>query len=205
MKELYIDKTFTDKSLAMIAICNAIVTDYVAQGYRLTIRQLYYQLVARDHIPNTVRRYDNIVALMTNARLAGLIDWDAIEDRTRGLVDRTHWEGGDHILEAAASTYHEDMWEEQPYRVFVIVEKEALAGVLERTCHKWDVPLLPATSRVRFEYTSDLPSGSSAKRLSQSLSSAPPSFFLVHCEKISSDSRWCCRTSLTSQRSSGFA
>ena len=34
-----------------------------AVGYRLTIRQLYYQLVARGHIENTVRSYDNIVAL----------------------------------------------------------------------------------------------------------------------------------------------
>ena len=145
MKEAYIDAPrFHKASLNLIAICDSIVTDYSQQGYSLTIRQLYYQLVARGHIENTVRSYDNIVALMTNARLAGLIDWDAIEDRTRGILERPHWTSGSDILQACARSYHEDLWSDQPNRVIVVVEKEALAGVLERTCKEWDVPLLPA-------------------------------------------------------------
>lgn len=145
MKEAYgAAPRFHKASLKQIQLIDEIVSDYKAQGYRLTIRQLYYQLVARGHIENTVRSYDNTVALMTNARLAGLIDWDAIEDRTRGFIDRSHWTSGSSILSSAAHGYHEDMWEEQDTRVFVVVEKEALAGVLERTCHEWDVPLLAA-------------------------------------------------------------
>lgn len=145
MKEAYIEAPrFHRASLNLIALINGIVDEYSAQGYRLTIRQLYYQLVARDHIPNTVRSYENTVKLMTNARLAGLVDWDAIEDRTREVLERTHWESGSHILGAVAKQYHEDLWVNQDFRVFVIVEKEALAGVLQRTCRELDVPLLPA-------------------------------------------------------------
>lgn len=144
MKEKYEDKTFHKRSMGMIEVCNQIITDYAGQGYKLTIRQLYYQLVARGRIENTVRSYDNIVALMTNARLAGLIDWDSIEDRTREVIERSHWTSGSQILQAVASQYHEDLWNGQPNRVIVVVEKEALAGVLERTCHEWDVPLLAA-------------------------------------------------------------
>lgn len=145
MKESYGEAPrFQRNSLALIGIIDEVVTDYQSQGYRLTIRQLYYQLVARGQIENTVRSYDNIVALMTNARLAGLIDWDAIEDRTRGFLDRSHWTSGGEILQAVANQYHEDLWDDQSYRVFVVVEKEALAGVLERTCKEFDVPLLPA-------------------------------------------------------------
>lgn len=145
MKEAYIETPrFHKASLRLIALIDDIVEEYQAQGFRLTIRQLYYQLVARGHIENTVRSYDNTVALMTNARMAGLIDWDAIEDRTRGVVERNHWNSGGEILDAVASQYHEDLWQDQPHRVFVVVEKEALAGVLERTCREWDVPLLPA-------------------------------------------------------------
>lgn len=128
----------------MIAICDRIATDYASQGLKLTIRQLYYQLVAGNHIPNTVRSYDNIVQLMTNARMSGHIDWDVIEDRTRGLLELSHWRNGSHILDVVSKTYHQDMWAAQEKRVFVIVEKEALAGVLERTCNEYDVPLLPA-------------------------------------------------------------
>ena len=54
----------------------------------MTVRQIYYQLVARGHVENTVRSYDNVQALINNARLAGLLDWDSMEDRERVLVDR---------------------------------------------------------------------------------------------------------------------
>lgn len=145
MKESYGDAlVFRAKSQDLIAKCDAIVTEYVRQGYRLTIRQLYYQLVARGYVENTVQSYDNVQELMTKARMAGLIDWDAIEDRTRGFIERPHWSSGGDILEACASSYFEDMWAEQECRVFVVVEKEALAGVLEPICRQWDLPLLPA-------------------------------------------------------------
>lgn len=145
MKEAYIEAPrFHKNSLKMISVIDDIILEYQAQGFMLTVRQLYYQLVARDYIPNTVRSYDNTVALLTNARLAGLIDWDAIEDRTRGVIERGHWNSGSEILHAVAGQYHEDLWSDQDCRVFVIVEKEALAGVLQRTCKEWDVPLLPA-------------------------------------------------------------
>lgn len=145
MKESYIDPPkFTSKSLKLIAVCDDIVTSYAARGFRLTIRQLYYQLVARGHIENTVLSYDNTVTLMTKARLVGMIDWDAIEDRTRGVLERSHWTSGARILDAVAKQYFEDMWDTQEHRVFVMVEKEALAGVLEPVCQEWDLPLLPA-------------------------------------------------------------
>lgn len=145
MKEQYIaGSKFNTSSIKLIRMCDAIITDYGKQGYRLTVRQLYYQLVARGHIENTVRSYQNIVVLMTKARLAGLIDWDAIEDRTRDVIQRAHWTSGGHLLSVCASQYFEDMWQDQEYRVFVMVEKEALAGVLEPICNEWDAPLLPA-------------------------------------------------------------
>lgn len=145
MKETYVvGQRFHKKSLALIETVNGVVNEYLADGYRLTIRQLYYQLVARGVIENTTKSYDNVVNLMTNARLGGLVDWDAIEDRTRGFLERAHWGSGGELLEACARQYHEDLWQDQDYRLFVVVEKEALAGVLERTCNKLDIPLLPA-------------------------------------------------------------
>lgn len=145
MKELYgAAPSFHLASLKLINICDEIVTEYSYQGYKLTIRQLYYQLVARGFVDNTVRNYNNIVELMTKARLAGLIDWDAIEDRTRDFISRASWTSGSEILKTCAKQYHEDLWDEQEYRVFVVVEKEALAGVLEKICREYDCPLFPA-------------------------------------------------------------
>lgn len=144
MKQAYVERDFRGDSLALIATMNRIVGEYVQQGYRLTVRQLYYQLVARALIENTERSYKRITSIVNDAKLAGLMDWDAIEDRTREFLRRGRWESGAALLRAAADQYHEDMWSTQSHRVFVVVEKEALAGVLERACRKLDIPLLAA-------------------------------------------------------------
>jgi hypothetical protein len=144
MRYTYVEKNFKGSSLALIDIANKIIAEYQRDGYILTIRQLYYQLVARDVIPNTVTEYKRAASIFNDARLAGLMDWDAIEDRTREFVRRSRWNDGREILDASARSFHMDMWDNQTVRPFVIVEKEALVGVFERVCREYDVPLLAA-------------------------------------------------------------
>lgn len=143
-KEQYQSFNFSDNTLDLIATMGVIVEEYSAQGFTLTVRQLYYQLVARDIVPNTERSYKRITSIANDARLAGLIDWDAIEDRTRAFLRRQRWNSGAEILDSAANSFHMDMWENQERRVFCIVEKEALVGVIERACRTYDVPVLAA-------------------------------------------------------------
>jgi DNA topoisomerase VI subunit A len=144
MRQQYQDINFRPSSLRMIAKINKIIAEYIEAGYKLTVRQLYYQLVARGEIENTQRSYKSTASLVNDARIAGLVDWDAIEDRTRDFITRSRWASGKQILKAVAQQFHMDMWEGQDRRVFVIVEKEALVGVLESVCHEYDVPLLAA-------------------------------------------------------------
>jgi hypothetical protein len=62
---------------------NAILEEYGDQGFTLTVRQLFYQFVARDFVANSQPEYKRLQRIFGEARDAGLIDWDAIEDRTR--------------------------------------------------------------------------------------------------------------------------
>lgn len=140
----YKEINFRKTSLVLIDFMNTIVRDYMRQGYVLTVRQLYYQLVARGVIPNTERSYKSTTSIVNDARMAGLMDWDAIEDRTRSFIRRSRWTEPSMMVDACARQFHMDMWSNQETRVFVIVEKEALAGVLERVCHEFDMPLLAA-------------------------------------------------------------
>lgn len=144
MKVKYTEAKLSKKSLNMVDRINAIIENYLAQGFHLTVRQLYYQLVARDIIPNTLQSYKSITGLVNDARMCGLIDWDAIEDRTREVWQRSRWASGENIIEACASQFHMDMWENQDTRVIVAVEKEALAGVMQKVCQDYDLPLLAA-------------------------------------------------------------
>lgn len=139
MKEAFIDRKFSATNAAMIQYINRVLWEYRQQGYRLSLRQLYYQLVARDRIPNSLRSYKNIGNLVSNARQAGLIDWDMIEDRNRETAIPAHWDNPGHIVRAAADQFRIDKWESQPYHIEAMVEKDALSGVLEPVCRSLDI------------------------------------------------------------------
>lgn len=136
----YVAKRFSAASRLVIQAANDIITEYAANGYALTLRQLYYQFVARDMLENSQRAYKRLGAIVSDARLAGMLDWDAIEDRTRSLSSWPSWESPRQILLDAATQFELDPWETQPVRVEVWVEKEALAGIFERACSKYRVP-----------------------------------------------------------------
>lgn len=138
----YQDFNFRPATLAMIQKANEIIAEYQAQGFDLTLRQLYYQFVSRDLIPNTLKSYKNLGSVINDARLAGMIDWLTIVDRTRELRSLSHWDDPSDIVEACSKQFHSDIWEGQPYRPEVWIEKDALVGVFERVCNELDVPLL---------------------------------------------------------------
>lgn len=135
----YIDKTFTDAHLAVIETAEEICQDYAAQGFDLTLRQLYYQFVARGHIANKQTEYKRLGSIVNDARLAGLLDWDYIVDRTRNLRDLAHWDSPESIVDAVASQYRTERWQHQTHRVEVWIEKDALVGVIEGACNRNDV------------------------------------------------------------------
>ena len=135
----YTPKNFGADAQQVIAQAEAIATQYAAQGYDLTLRQLYYQFVARDLIPNTDRSYKRLGGIINDARLAGMLDWDHIVDRTREHDENSHWDSPSQIVRAVARQYLVDKWEGQDTHVEVWVEKEALAGVVERAARAVDV------------------------------------------------------------------
>lgn len=144
MKQQYLNKKFRSSSLELIATVSSILNEYIRDGYSITVRSLYYQLVARGYIPNNERSYKNITNLVSDARLAGLLDWDAIEDRMRAFKTPNRWANGSSILNSAANSFHMDMWADQESRVFSIIEKDALSGVISRSCNEYDIPMLAA-------------------------------------------------------------
>ncbi len=138
----YRPKTFSAAHQNVIDQANQIIDDYVAQGYRLTLRQLYYQFVARGLIENTIQSYKRVGSIVNDARLAGLIDWNAIEDRTRGVQHNPHWDCPSDILDSCAKQFRLDLWHRQECRPEVWVEKEALAGIFEPICRELDITWL---------------------------------------------------------------
>ncbi len=134
MKEYFVSHKFKPAAESIIEKANEILDDYSDQGLVLSLRQLYYQFVARGLLPNKASEYDRLGDIISNARLAGLIDWSQLEDRTRVLQSVSTWSTPESIIATVAEQYKEDLWRNQPMRPEVWVEKDALVGVVAGAC-----------------------------------------------------------------------
>ncbi len=138
-KVCYKDKNFKKASIQIIIQANEIIEEYMNDGYKLTLRQLYYQFVSRDLLANKQSEYKRLGSIISDARLAGLIDWNAIEDRTRVFKRNAHWTNPGEIIGATVFNFHMDHWAGQEYRPEVWIEKQALEGVISGICDELDV------------------------------------------------------------------
>lgn len=139
-REKFVDRDFAAGSLTLINQANQIIDEYRRRGFVLTLRQLYYQFVGRALIPNRQSEYKRLGSVINDARLAGLVDWEMIEDRTRELEELPNWDNPESLIDAVAEQFRTDIWADQPMRVEVWIEKEALVGVIEPTCNRLRVP-----------------------------------------------------------------
>ena len=139
-KIAYVDKVFSQAHLTIIKTANVICREYAAAGYSLTLRQLYYQFVARGMLPNRDTEYKRLGGIVNDGRLAGLIDWNFIVDRTREVKEDPHWSSPEEVIEAIAEQYRNAKWERQPVRMEAWIEKEALADVIARPAKALDIP-----------------------------------------------------------------
>lgn len=140
MRQRYKDIQFRGRSLELIDLVNKVIASYKAQGFELTLRQVYYQMVARGFIPNNERSYKNLGNLINDGRLAGYIDWNAIVDRTRNIRRNSHWSEPSEVIDSARWSYLLDKWHDQPNYVEVWVEKDALVDIVGQACRPLDIP-----------------------------------------------------------------
>jgi len=140
MKKTYQSIRIGKQGLTLIEHVNRIIDEYQEAGYTLTLRQVYYQLVAGAIIENTEKSYKNVGNLINNGRLAGYIDWSSIEDRTREVRKPQTWDSPAQILDVAARTYQRDLWATQDNYLEVWVEKDALIAVVENAASRLNCP-----------------------------------------------------------------
>jgi len=130
---------FRKGTLKQIEQANAIIAEYESAGYQLTLRQLYYQFVARDLLENSQKNYKSLGNTISKARLAGLVSWDAIADNGRESKRRLIQPSVAGAFSGLAGRYALDLWRDQDHYVEVWVEKDALSGVIKRPANKWGV------------------------------------------------------------------
>lgn len=127
-----------DNSLKIVEGINKVLSEY---DMPLTIRQIYYQLVSRHIIENSLKSYKNFDRIAVKGRREGLIDASKIEDRSKPLIKQASWDGLHDFMETVSISYKKNVWNEQAEYVEVWVEKDALSGVLEPIINKYDCHL----------------------------------------------------------------
>jgi len=140
MREFFKKWSPLRKSIELLEQCNEVIDEM--SEYQLTLRQLYYQLVSRDIIANSQKSYSNLGVLVGKARLAGMMDWNAIEDRVRKPDKPSQFDNLKHLTDAALWSYRLPRWEGQENYVELWVEKDALASVLEPIAKEFHIILM---------------------------------------------------------------
>lgn len=134
MKRAYKTKNFNADHMIMIHNADSILSTLGAEGFILTLRQLHYQFVSKDFYANTQANYNKLGDVISEARMCGLIDWNSIEDRTRGLRGQNYFKHPKQAVKSVLERYQLDKWQGQPYRPEVWIEKDALIGIIEPIC-----------------------------------------------------------------------
>jgi hypothetical protein len=137
----YKDVNFRPDSLALIAECQTILDRYEKLDLRVTLRQLYYQLVVANVVPNSERSYKRVGSLLSDARIAGLVDWDAVEDRVRQPTIPAQWTTLRSFGVACAPVFRLPRREDQHTYLELWVEKDALANVLAPIAREYHITL----------------------------------------------------------------
>ena len=129
-------------TVAKIEAARAVIEEAGEGGYRLTLRSVFYRMVARNAIPNTLRAYKNLSVTLDKARWAGLLPYGCIDDLERPTVTARTWADVGDALRDAARTYRSAWWNGAIPTVEVWSEKRAVAGIVEPLALRYGVPFL---------------------------------------------------------------
>lgn len=113
----------------------------LAEHHPMTVRQAYYQLVARQAIANNRGQYQAISTLLVDMRKAGIVPWEWIEDRNRRPRHVPMWDDLPDFGRTVLASYRRDVWATQPNMIEVWLEKDALSGIFEDVIEPYGVTL----------------------------------------------------------------
>jgi len=142
MKRAFREVHLSRANMIRLQQINTIIEEYLRDGYVLTLRQLYYQLVSRDIIPNKQAEYDKLSTVLKEGRMSGIVDWSAIEDRMRKPHIPYYVAGKSEAIADTINQYRLDRQTGQDVYIEVWVEKDALSGVLSRVTDEYHIRLM---------------------------------------------------------------
>ncbi len=138
---------WTPKALAYLAKAEQAI-ERLHEYWPLTLRQVYYQLVASGDVANKIGEYRKLSGILVKARLDGKVPWTAMEDRSRSLLESDGWRGFDAFVEDELDRflvgYRRDLLAGQEVVPEVWIEKDALSRICHDVALPYCVPVVVA-------------------------------------------------------------
>jgi hypothetical protein len=144
----------SDAKRPMLEAAIGVIEQY-EDYWPLTLRQIHYRLLTRNVLrhaskpdslyANTQECYKDLSNLLTRARLAQLVPWEAMHDPTR---PRTWWKRYDSVgayvreeLDGFLGGYYRDLLQSQNAYVELVVEKITAHEIAKRAAAHYRVPV----------------------------------------------------------------
>ena len=133
------------KSLERLAQVQKIISRY---DFALTVRQIFYQLVVEQIIPNQKNAYTAISYLCVRGRDEGILPEEGFADRLRVIDKPSSWLDLSDFMVSVKDSYRKDKWQDQDAYIEVWTEKDALRNVLDEITHPYNVSLMVGRGQV---------------------------------------------------------
>jgi hypothetical protein len=126
----------------MTAIRDTIIA-VIEQDPPMTVRQVFYQLVARGAIEKSEAQYKGtVIRLMGEMRLSGAMPWEWVVDESRRVRITQTFDNVADAVEQTAQFYRRSALAQSNDYLGIWCEKDTLAGVMEPITDEYDVPLM---------------------------------------------------------------
>jgi len=131
----------------------------------ITLRQLYYRLVSKLLITNTVNSYKRLSRIMVKAREDGDVPVNCLEDRSRRVLGKgdVGFGSAEEYLKTRLETLQDSwrgftmpMWDDQHRNVLISLEKDALSRLVSRIANKYSVRTFPTRGYPSFSYVQEM-------------------------------------------------
>jgi len=139
----------------------------------ITLRQLYYRLVSRLLIPNTVNSYKRLSRIMVKAREDGDVPVNCLEDRSRRVLGKgdVGYGSAEAYLKSRLETLQDSwkgftmpMWEDQPRNLLISLEKDALSRLVSRVANSYSVRTFPTRGYPSYSYVQEMSRGITSRQ-----------------------------------------
>ena len=148
------------RKLRIVAEVKDLLEDYPSIE-SWSLRQIYYRLVAKQLIPNTINEYKKLSKYLVWAREEGIIDETKLEDRGRKVMGYGDigYSSPEAFMEFRVNRFKDEwkyfsykQWKDQPEYIEVWVEKEALARLFEQIANKHNIYSCPTRGYPSYSY-----------------------------------------------------